>query len=386
MSTNLVRIEDFCKTGSGSTPSRKQVDRYYKDGSIPWVKSGELREGIICETEESITEIALKETAVKSVPKGALLVAMYGATIGRIATLGVDATTNQAVCHLIPDSSIVDSRYFFYALYQKVSYWLSLGVGGAQPNISQQIIKKTEIPLPPIAEQKRIAAILDKADAVRRKRREAIRLTEELLRSVFLDMFGDPVTNPMGWPSLPLDELIAVTSGQVNPIEEPYCDMLHVGGENIASNTGVIANCKTPKELGLISGKYLFEPGDILYSKIRPYLNKVAVIDFKGICSADIYPIRVNSKKIQTLYLLFTLRSKSFLDYVEKHSTRTNIPKVNRKALLRFSCLLPPIELQEEFAKFVAKIASMRKRLCTYGEESEDLFNSLLQRAFTGNL
>ncbi len=110
----------FCRTGSGGTPSRKKMSQYYS-GTIPWVKSGELREAIITSTEESVTDIALKETSAKLIPSGALLVAMYGATIGRIAILGIEAASNQAVCHIVPDLDIADQRYLFYALRQQVS-------------------------------------------------------------------------------------------------------------------------------------------------------------------------------------------------------------------------------------------------------------------------
>jgi type I restriction enzyme, S subunit len=143
-----MAIGEFCQTGSGGTPSRKQLERYY-GGNIPWVKSGELREGTILETEETITDVALKETSAKLIPANALLVAMYGATIGRVAVLGIEASSNQAVCHIIPDDKVADRRYLFYALRQNVPVWLNRGVGGAQPNISQQIIRTTSIPLPP---------------------------------------------------------------------------------------------------------------------------------------------------------------------------------------------------------------------------------------------
>lgn len=199
-------ISSFCSTGSGGTPSRANVGDYY-DGTIPWIKSGELREDVIIDTEEKITELAIKESSAKLVPKGALLIAMYGATIGRIAELGVEGATNQAVCHIVPDEKIADKRYLFYGLRFRVPELIAQGAGGAQPNINQQIIRDTQIPLPPLPEQKRIAAILDKADSIRRKRQEAVRLTEDLLRSVFLDMFGDPVTNPKGWPVLEFGEL-----------------------------------------------------------------------------------------------------------------------------------------------------------------------------------
>jgi len=116
----FAKISEFCQTGSGTTPSRQKEALYY-GGKIPWVKSGELREGEITETEETVTEAALKETSLKLVPSGALLVAMYGATVGRVGRLGIDATTNQAVCHVIPDPALADERYMFHALCAKAS-------------------------------------------------------------------------------------------------------------------------------------------------------------------------------------------------------------------------------------------------------------------------
>ena len=163
------------------------------------MKSGELHEGVIFDAGETITQVAVDETSAKVVPKGALLLAMYGATVGRIARLGIPAATNQAICHILPDEETADRQYLFYALRHKVPELLSRRVGGAQPNISQQIVRTTKIPLPPLAEQRRIAAILDQADGIRRQRRESVKLVEVFLRSAFLEMFGDPVRNPKGW-------------------------------------------------------------------------------------------------------------------------------------------------------------------------------------------
>ena len=111
-----VRISEFCRTGTGGTPSRSNLERYYEGGTIPWVKSGELRETVINETEEHVTEAALRETNMKLVPAGALLLAMYGATVGRLGILGVEATTNQAVCHIVPDPKAAEVRFLFHAL------------------------------------------------------------------------------------------------------------------------------------------------------------------------------------------------------------------------------------------------------------------------------
>ena len=140
------------------------MQRYYEGGTIPWVKSGELREEVITETGEHITETALKETNVKLVPKDALLLALYGATVGRLGVLGIEATTNQAVCHVIPDSQRADLRYMFHALSNQVSYLVGRGVGGAQPNISQGIVKSLAIPLPPLDLQNPFAAVVQSVE------------------------------------------------------------------------------------------------------------------------------------------------------------------------------------------------------------------------------
>ena len=153
-------LADFCKTGSGGTPSRKKMQRYYEGGTIPWVKSGELREEVISSTSEYITQAALKETNVKLVPKDALMLALYGATVGRLGILGTQATTNQAVCHIIPNASRADFRYMFHCLSNQVSYLVGRGVGGAQPNISQGLVKSLTIPLPPLNLQHGFATIV----------------------------------------------------------------------------------------------------------------------------------------------------------------------------------------------------------------------------------
>ena len=169
-------LAGFCRTGSGGTPSRKEMQKYYEGGTIPWVKSGELRENVISDTSEYITQAALRETSVKLVPKDALLLALYGATVGRLGILGTQATTNQAVCHIIPNPSRAHFRYMFHCLSNQVPYLVGRGVGGAQPNISQRLVKSLTIPLPPLSLQRRFAAIVESAE--QQKARQQAHLAE----------------------------------------------------------------------------------------------------------------------------------------------------------------------------------------------------------------
>lgn len=160
----------ICKTTSGGTPSRKVPDYY--NGYIPWVKSGELDNGLILDSEEKITESAVRNSSAKIFPKGTLLIALYGASIGKISFLGIGAATNQAVCGIF-QSPELNHKYLFYFLSFSKPNLVQQGIGGAQPNISQGILKNLIIPVPPLAEQsqivEKIEELLSELDSGRRQ-------------------------------------------------------------------------------------------------------------------------------------------------------------------------------------------------------------------------
>ena len=153
-----VRVGEVGSWSAGATPSRTQTEYY--GGNIPWLKTGDLNDGYVSDIPETITRFALEKNSVRLNPVGSVLMAMYGATIGKLGILQIEATTNQACCACIPYDGMWN-RYLFYFLMARRQAFIKMGEGGAQPNISKEKIVNALIPLPPLAEQKRIVAKLE---------------------------------------------------------------------------------------------------------------------------------------------------------------------------------------------------------------------------------
>jgi len=384
-SSLMVPISEFCQTGSGITPSRQRGDYY--GGAIPWVKSGELRESKIFQTEECVTDNALAETSLKLIPAGALLVAMYGATVGRVGLLGIQATTNQAVCHIVPDPKRADARYLFHALQQKARELVRQGVGGAQPNISQGIIKDTRIYLPPLDEQKRIAAILDQADGLRQNRRRTLEILERLPHAYFVEMFGDPVFNSMEWPLTPLGDLGNLERGISK--HRPRNDPVLLNGSYPLIQTGDIANCDgyvrrynaTYSKVGLRQSRIW--PKGTLCITIAANIGKTGILAFDA-CFPDSVVGFTPRSSVRTEYVQFWM---SFIQRtLEDDAPQFAQKNINLAILRELSVPLPPLSLQDEFVLKVDGAYRLKSAYRTHLAKLDALFVSLQHRAFNGEL
>ena len=169
------------------------------------------------------------------------------------------------------------------------------------------------------------------------------------MQSQFIEMFGDFQTNPKGWPLASFDQFATIDAVMTTEYDK-YADYPHIGIDSIEKDSGVLRGYRTVKEDNVISGKYIFTPKHIIYSKIRPNLNKVALPEFDGLCSADAYPILVNENVCDRMFLAAVLRSNYFLEYILGFSARSQMPKVNRKQISGFTMPLPPLDMQQEFA------------------------------------
>jgi restriction endonuclease S subunit len=282
--------------------------------------------------------------------------------------------------------------FLHYIHFQEITgqlqqYYTGTGI----QHFTGEALARLKIPLPPLPEQRRIVAVLDEAfDGIATAKAHAEKnlqnaraLFESHLQAVFIQRGEE-------WVEKKLNEVCEITSTLVDPRKNEFLDLIHVGAGNIETKTGVFVDLKTAREEGLISGKFLFDESMVLYSKIRPYLMKVARPDFKGLCSADMYPLAPLHNVITRDYLFHMLLSKRFTDYAVQGSARAGMPKVNREHLFEFGLWLPPVKKQKELATKLDKLHEQTQCLESLYRQKlsalESLKKSLLSQAFSGQL
>lgn len=374
-----VKLGQICEVVSGGTP-KTNVEEYW-NGEFNWITPAEINDNdyIISDTKRKITQLAIEKKKLTLLPKGTVLLSSR-APIGKVAIAGKEMYCNQGFKNLICSDEICN-EYLYWYLKSKKEYLNSLGRGATFKEISKKIVENIEIKLPEIEQQRKIVNKLKEVDKIIQQRKCQSRLLDGMVQARFVELFGDLKSNNKRWPIVGFKECADIDTNMIHNFEG-YEDYPHIGINCIEKETGRLIGYRTIAEDGVISGKYLFTPKHIIYSKIRPNLNKVALPDFKGLCSADAYPILVKSEICNREYFGYTLRSKYFLDYILAFSNRTNLPKVNKNQVEGFMLPLPPIDLQNQFAAFVHQINKSKFEVQKSLEKTQLLFDSLMQEYF----
>ncbi|MBW3565478.1 MAG: restriction endonuclease subunit S [Acidobacteria bacterium] len=392
MKWEQVPIGKVCHVVAGGTPKRSKAE--FWGGNVPWVKISDMLQGTIQCTDECITDQGLKESAAKLLPVGTILISIF-ATIGRTATLGIEAATNQAIAGVLPkEAGMLHPPFLRYCLEDRAAHLQNLSRGVAQANINGSVLKQTPIPLPPLPEQKRIAAILDAADSLRAKRREALAQLDTLLQATFLDLFGDPVTNPKGWKVVELGQHTSKVGSGATPR----------GGEDSYKDEGVALI----RSMNVRDGSFLWDDLARIDDAQAQKLDNVVVqgddvlLNITGasvarVCSVplEVLPARVNqhvciirpsgtinARFLEKLLLSGSMKHK-LLAIAESGATRQAITK---SQVLSLTIPLPPMSEQQRFARIVSsteqEVVGQNRHLA----ELDNLFVSLQSRAFRGEL
>lgn len=383
------RLADLCEIQIGRTPSRSEP-RYWGPG-LPWLSIADMSQGRdLFETKETITEAAVQEQNCRLVPRGTLLFS-FKLSVGKVGFARRDLYTNEAIAALpIRDNRCVDDEYLCFAL-------ASLDFRGMGERAVKGVTLNTEslgnllIPLPPIAEQRQIAAVLGKADGLRRKRHESLRLMEEFLRSVFLEVFGDPTRNEKCWPLRGADcSISAIEAGtSVNGDERtPAGDewaVLKISA--VTSGRYLPEECKV---VTTVPGRLVVpRKGDLLFSRAntRELVAATCLVDREAprvFLPDKLWRITPNPRVATAEYLRYLLTDPGFRRTLTKRATGTSgsMLNVSQEKLVQLQLPVPPLASQQEFARIVWKSYETRDRLEQAAKLADELFGSIAQRSF----
>lgn len=393
-----TRMENIAQWGSGGTPSRK-IPEYYS-GDIPWIKTGELNDDYIFETEEHITEEAISHSSAKLFPVNTVAIAMYGATIGKVGILGIAATTNQACACGVSNPSANYKYLFYYARSQKDNF-IKKGKGGAQPNISQEIIKSHEFPLPPLSEQHRIVdrieSLFAKLDEAKQKAQDALDSFETRKAAILHKAFTGELIGKHSTATTTLEEI--TTCIRIGPFgsalhKEDYI----LGGVPVVNPKHIVQQKIVPEEKTTVSvlkaeelSSYILQKNDIILGRRGDMGRSAPVTDLETgwLCGTGSMIIRLKSGYNAKFYSQI-IASQAAVRYLEENSVGSTMKNLNEKVVR----LLPipdfTVDEQLEIVRILDNLLAKEQQAKEVAEkvlEQIDLIKkAILARAFRGEL
>lgn len=379
------KLKDVCMFYSGTGfPIQYQGQT---KGEYPFYKVGDIANNAIAGKiylelcNNYISSDVAKMIKGCILPKDTVVFAKIGEALklNRRAITSCDCLIDNNAMGIAPKLDSLRIQYFYFCM--KNLKMQTLAESTTVPSVRKTVLEKYEIEVPSLVEQEEIEKKLTLTQKIIEKRRQELSYLDEIIKARFVEMFGDLKTNSKMWQIVGFNECAVIDTNMIHNFQG-YEDYPHIGIDSIEKETGKLIGYRTISEDGVVSGKYLFTPQHIIYSKIRPNLNKVALPDFDGLCSADAYPILVKKEICNREYMGYTLRNKYFLDYILAFSSRTNLPKVNKKQVEGFKLPLPPMGLQNQFADFVHQVDKSKVAVQKALDETQILFDSLMQKYF----
>ena len=386
---NYVRLGDLCVINSGGTP-RRNNESYWKNGDIPWVKISDLNNGVVESTEEFITLDGLKNSSAKIFPQGTLLYTIF-ATIGEVAILNIDAATNQAIVGLqLKENQKVYLKYIYYYLKSQTNIIKQLGRGVAQNNINLSVVKNMIIPIVSLEKQSNIIATLSKLEKIKENRIIISNYLDSLIKSRFVEMFGNPIINDKKYPIFKLKDIsqkigsgFTPRGGDSNYIEE---GIAFIRSMNIYNNTFKKENLAYIDEFlaNQLSQVELFS-GDLLLNITGASVARCCTVP------DNILPARVNQHvciirqcRISNVFLEYCLTNESYQEYLLLLSNKNGATReaLTKSQVENLEVIFPPLLEIARFEKIVEQINKLKSDVQKSINETQLLMDSLMQEYF----
>ena len=384
----IKTLGELCNIVSGGTPSRSKAE-FWNEGTIPWIKIGNIKEKYVNEADEYITQAGLDGSSAKLLSKGTVLYTIF-ATLGEVGVLGIDACTNQAIAGLtIKDEKQLNTDYLYYYLKSKKNFVNSVGRGVAQNNINMSILRSFELPLPELSRQKDIVEILDKVVAINGDYKKKLQKLDDLIKARFVEMFGNPLDGTAKYPIHQVGNVAEAVDPQPShrtpPVQEggvPYVSI-----KDCDYKTGKIdfegARKVARKVLEEHLNRYTLHDGDFVIGKIGTIGNPVFIPardDYT--LSANVVLVQPNSEVVSPYFLKYSFES----DFVERQFSEaknsTSQAAFGIQKVRNVKVMNPDLDTQRAFEKFVNQVDKSKVAVQKALDETQLLFDSLMQQYF----
>lgn len=389
-----ARLGDICHVYTGGTPPKAEGS--YWNGDIPWVSPKDMKAEYVADASDHVSQLGVNSSATRIVPANSVLVVVRSGILAHafpVAVTRVAVAFNQDIKALVADHQQVEPTFLLRALQAASDRILIEGVkkGATVHSMRSGYLENLTMPLPPLPEQRRIVAILNEQMAAVGRARAAVEAQQEAarvlppayLRAVFES------DEARRWPMRKLRELLRVRHDVVHPRDHPTGSAVFVGLEHIEPGTGVRRGAMEIEMSELTGRKPRFQQGDIVYGYLRPYLNKVWVAEFDGLCSVDQYVLAPRQDVVPHFVGAF-MRSPLFLARAPVDSTPGQLPRIRTDELLSVELGLPPVEIQMAVHRQIVTTSARTGRLQGELQEEdarlEDAPRVLLRQAFEGGL
>lgn len=385
------RIEELTTVVTGGTPSTGKSE-YWDGGNIPWLQSGCCQNCDVDSTEKYITQEGYDNSSTRMMPPDTVMIALTGATAGKIGYLNFEACGNQSITGILP-CNLLNQRFLFYFLLSQRDKILDDCVGGAQAHISQGYVKNIKVPVLPLDEQKQIVEIFIKLTSVIAKRRKEMCFLDNLIKARFIKLFGNRHDQKFEMKSLP--EIVADDKNSIK--RGPFGGALKKedfveSGYLVYEQRHAIHNDFEYEKYYITKEKYQdmigfrVVPGDLIISCSGVTLGRIAEVPARakeGIINQALLKLSLNQSIMNNIFFIHQFRSEEIQEILfgfSRGSGIPNMPSMSEVKTVKFIC--PPIELQERFADFVVQVDKSKVVVKKALDEAQLLFDSLMQKYF----
>lgn len=377
------KISELTTVVTGGTPSTS-VGEYWNDGNIPWLQSGCCQNCEVDSTERYITQAGYDNSSARMMPKHTIMIALTGATAGKIGYLNFEACGNQSITGILP-CEFLNQRFLFYYLISKRPQILADCVGGAQAHISQGYVKNIKIPMYPLEKQVEVVNVLDGITSIIIARKLELQSFDELIKSRFVEMFGHQSHNEKSLPYMTIDDVAEIYLGITHTPTYVDSGVMFISAKNTSGDFLDLSDVKYISREEFEGAPKGSKPqvNDVLFSRVGSNLGHPVILEEElELCTFVSLGFLRSKENVTSNYLKHWMRDEFFAKQVSEHVKGGGQPNLNTGWLKEFKIIVPDLEEQKAFDDFCKQVDKSKVAVQKSLDETQLLFDSLMQKYF----